>query len=302
MDTAIALPAGLTARACVPADAPSVTEVVAAAELHDLGEVMIELAEVVGDWQRPSFDLTHHSLAVVDGEQMVATAEVTGARRLEAAVRPGWRGRGIGTAMVRWAEECARGAGGTVLGQTVAVGGDAEAMFRALGYREGWTSWLLTLPEGAAIEPQPLPAGYALQDFVAGEDNQATYRVVEDAFNEWPGRASVPYGDWAARVVLRPGFAPWQIRLAVDAAGEVVGAAVSSIYQDTGFVDQLAVRADQRSRGLARALLVDAFARCRERGAARSELNTDSRTGARGLYEHVGMVVTRTWKHWQTDL
>ena len=51
-----------------------------------------------------------------------------------------------------------------------------------------------------------------------------------------------------------------------------------------------------------RALLVDAFERARDHGATVSELSTDSRTGALGLYEHVGMQVTQTWRHWMTDL
>ncbi|MDX6326757.1 MAG: mycothiol synthase, partial [Nocardioidaceae bacterium] len=46
-----------------------------------------------------------------------------------------------------------------------------------------------------------------------------------------------------------------------------------------------------------RSLLVDAFGNAREHGATRSELSTDSRTGALGLYEKVGMVVTSTWVH-----
>ena len=46
------------------------------------------------------------------------------------------------------------------------------------------------------------------------------------------------------------------------------------------YIDQLAVRSDQRHRGLAQALLVDAFARGRAHGAHRSALSTDSRTGA----------------------
>jgi hypothetical protein len=49
-------------------------------------------------------------------------------------------------------------------------------------------------------------------------------------------------------------------------------------------------------------MLVDAFARAREHGATISELSTDSRTGALGLYEHVGMQVTQTWRQWMTDL
>ncbi|MPZ61511.1 MAG: GNAT family N-acetyltransferase, partial [Propionibacteriales bacterium] len=34
----------------------------------------------------------------------------------------------------------------------------------------------------------------------------------------------------------------------------------------------------------------------------RGELSTDSRTGALGLYEHVGMRVRNTFEHWALDL
>ena len=50
------------------------------------------------------------------------------------------------------------------------------------------------------------------------------------------------------------------------------------------------------------ALLADAFANARAHGATRCELSTDSRTGALGLYERVGMVVTGTWVHRAVDL
>ena len=59
----------------------------------------------------------------------------------------------------------------------------------------------------------------------------------------------------------------------------------------TAFIARLATAKEQRGQGLAQALLVDAFAVGREHGALRSELSTDSRTGALGLYEKVGMVV-----------
>ncbi len=51
---------------------------------------------------------------------------------------------------------------------------------------------------------------------------------------------------------------------------------------------------DQRGRGRSRALLADSFEVARARGARRSELSTDSRTGALGLYQRVGMEVTST--------
>jgi GNAT superfamily N-acetyltransferase len=71
---------------------------------------------------------------------------------------------------------------------------------------------------------------------------------------------------------------------------------------ETGFVQSIGVRRDRRGLGLARALLADAFGNAREAGATRSELNTDTRTGALGLYEHVGMRVRATWLHRAIDL
>ena len=68
------------------------------------------------------------------------------------------------------------------------------------------------------------------------------------------------------------------------------------------FIARSRPRRTQRGRGLAQALLVDAFAAGREHGAIRSELSTDSRTGALGLYEKVGMVVTSTWVNRALDL
>jgi hypothetical protein len=49
-------------------------------------------------------------------------------------------------------------------------------------------------------------------------------------------------------------------------------------------------------------LLADAFAETRVHGATRSELSTDSRTGALGLYENVGMEVTSVWVNRAIDL
>jgi ribosomal protein S18 acetylase RimI-like enzyme len=92
--------------------------------------------------------------------------------------------------------------------------------------------------------------------------------------------------------------------VAVDADGQVVGVSVVLVSDDgaTGFVDRLAVRRDQRNRGLAQALLVDSFAQARAHGATTSELSTDSRTGALGLYERVGMVTTSVWVNRGIDL
>ena len=298
----MALPDGYSARPHTLSDAQAVCDLVAATERMDAGEAAIELEDIQGDWARGSFDLATESIGIWSGDRLVAAGEVFKGRRADAGVHPEHRGRGLGTWLAEWVEDCARTHGSRLVGQSVPGGSGPEEFFRARGYREGWTSWVLALPAGAAIEPQPLPRGYSLREFVGGEDGRAAFQLIEDAFNEWPDREPSTYADWAPRGPLRPGFESWQIRFVTDTRGTDVGVCYTILAGDTGYVDAIAVRADQRGLGLARALLVDAFARARERGASVSELSTDSRTGALGLYEHVGMKVTQTWRHWMTDL
>jgi mycothiol synthase len=83
---------------------------------------------------------------------------------------------------------------------------------------------------------------------------------------------------------------------------DVVGVAYCIEDRGTWWVQQLAVRASHRGRGLGRALLQQAFHRAGQRGLHRVGLSTDSRTGALGLYERVGMHVMRTYTHYAKPL
>ena len=297
------LPAGLAVRPLRPADAAAVTAVMAAQELADTGEVYIEEADIVADWSRPSFDLEASTVGVFEGDELVGYAEVSLADRGDAAVRPDRRGRGIGTWLAGWMQDLARHRGDAAVGMPVPAGSAGETLLRSLGYRERWTSWTLELPGTAVIPDRPLPEGYAVRAATAA-DYRAAYTVVEDAFLEWSDRQRQSLEDFSAQVMGRQGFAPWMFRVVTDPSGAVVGAAVILLAQDgvEGYVERLAVRRDQRRRGLAQALLVDAFAQARGQGATKSALSTDSRTGALSLYEKVGMVVTSTWVNLAVDL
>ena len=98
-----------------------------------------------------------------------------------------------------------------------------------------------------------------------------------------------------------PGFEPSLLALAVR-GDEVAGALLLVVEEDEGWVDQLAVAREHRGRGLARALLQHAFGETWRRGLRRAGLSTDSRTGARGLYEHVGMHVRKTYTEFAKPL
>lgn len=295
------LPEGLSIRPLRHEDAAAVHQLMAAQELHDTGTVAIEEADIVADWAKPSHDLSARSVGVFDGDRLVAYGELMGMDRADAAVHPNWRGRGIGTWLAAWVRDKAREVGSTVVGMPTPQGSAGDRLMEALGYEVRWTSWVLQLPEGAEIPQRDLPAGYAVRQATEA-DLPAVHEVVEDAFLEWSVRDREPFEDFEASLLGRPGFEWWNLRVVTDPGGEVVAMALVLLGDDQGtgvgrvaYVDRLATRRDQRHKGLAQALLADSFAAGRAAGAAVSELSTDSRTGALGLYEKVGMVVTSTW-------
>jgi mycothiol synthase len=297
------LPAGLTTRPLTPADLDDVYAVYAADEVADAGHLAIEPEDLAGDWSRPSFDLAHDSIGVFEDGHVVAAAEVTrGGTRAEGAVHPDVRGRGIGSWLVDWTESRARAHGAATVGQNTPDGSMSQRLLLARGYQLGHTSWVLGLPEGREVPERPLPPGYTLGHSPDAEREHAAYEVIQEAFGEWHGRERETYEDWAATTVRRPGTQPWQLRV-VEHEGVVVGASFTILdMQGTGYVHQLAVDRRHRGRGLAQAMLADAFERAREEGATHSELSTDSRTGALDLYRKVGMEVTQTWTYLVTDL
>ena len=297
------LPEGLTTRPLQKTDAHAVFVLMAAQEQEDIGEVAIEEADIVSDWAKPSHDLGARSIGVWDGDTLVAYAELMGADRADTSVLPSHRGRGIGTWLAHWLQDLGRRVGSSVIGMPVPQGSPGDRLLEELGFRVRWTSWVLRLPEGATIPDRALPEGYVVR--TAGPDDlRAAHDVLEDAFLEWSVREREPYEDFAAATSGRPGFEPWNLRVAVDPEGAVVGVSLVLVSDNgtTGYVDRLAVRRDQRNRGLAQALLVDSFAQARAHGTSTSELSTDSRTGALGLYERVGMVPTSVWVNRGIDL
>ena len=289
MPAPLQLPDGLTQRRLGPADTAAVTAVIAAQELVDVGEVVIEEADIVADWQLPGYDVAAETVGVFDGDRLVAYADTSFTERGDAAVLPELQGRGIGTELARWQRERAREKGWRIIGSPVPEGSPGDRLLEKLGYRVRWTSWVLKLPEGATVPERPLPEGYAVRAATAAE-YQAVWTVQEDAFLEWSVRERDTFEEWeatdheAARASSRGTSASSPTRRATWSPWPWSRRTPTARY-----IARLATRKDQRGRGLAQALLVDSFAVAAEHGAVRSELSTDSRTGALGLYEKVGM-------------
>jgi GNAT superfamily N-acetyltransferase len=295
----VTLPPGLTARPPRRSDLPAVQALVADYEQRLLGEPLIDLEDLEADWDRPSFDPARDAVLVLAGHEVVAHGEVSGARRATACVHPGHWGRGIGSVLVDWCADVAAAQGGSIVGQTVPdTDAAAAALFRKRGWSPRWTSWVLELPPGGVVPSRPLPPGYRLRELRPGQDEREAYRVVEEAFSEWPDRDPTTYEDWSAHVLRRPDFAPWQLLLVEDPHARVVGACHVVLSRETAWVNQVAVDRAHRRRGLAQSLLSEAYAAARARGSTRSELSTDSRTGALDLYTRLGMRVRWSFTRW----
>src|SRR4051812_43323260 len=227
----LTLPDGLTSRVLTKDDAQAVYDATAAQEQADIGKVEVEVADIVSDWAKPSRDLTTTTVGVLDGARIVAYAEISGHDRGFCAVHPDHRRHGIGTALAGWMQATIRGQGGTEYGSPVPQGSAGDVLLEKLGYRVRWTSWVLDLPEGAVIQQRDLPEGYVVRAAEPAED-PPVHDVIEDAFLEWSVRDRETYEDFEASVIGRPGFEPWNLRVVVDATGDIVGGAFVLMYGD----------------------------------------------------------------------
>lgn len=292
--------AGLTTRVATRSDVAAITALRTACELADNG-----LAEVHPTDVEQDFDLADEEAGVIvveAADELVAWATLAHGRA-EVDVHPRWRGHGIGSGLLTWTEERAGVAGMPEIQQVVTNADEgAHRLFESAGYHVRHTSWILEIE----LENEPpkvmVPPGITIRPFRA-EDARAAYQVIEDAFNEWPGRQPTEFEGWSSYVLEHESFAPDLSQLAFD-GDELVGAAMCLDYegQDDGWVQQIATKGTQRHRGIGRALLQSAFAAFHATGRRRVGLSTNSRSGALTMYERVGMHVRRTYTSWAKDL
>jgi GNAT superfamily N-acetyltransferase len=294
------LPNGLLARPAAVTDADAIVELIAACELDADGVVEVDDGDIAPGFERPGFDPELDTMLVFDGTELVAWSELY-RWRAEVDVRPSHRGRGIGTALLAWSEARSRELGDGAVGQTKSDGNvDARRLFLANGYVPEWTSWVIRI-ELSGRPKARIPEGISIRPY-RSSDARATYELIDAAFSEWSGRDPEPFDVWKP-VVRHPNFAAELSPLAFD-RDELVGAILSYDYPDLdeGWVQQLATKASHRRRGIAQALLRTGFGWFHDQGRRTVGVSTDSRTGALGLYEKVGMHVIRQYARYTKRL
>jgi mycothiol synthase len=296
------LPQGLASRSPTRSDLDAAVSVIAASEEATQGVVDVTAEDVRSDWERPSFDLSSDAVVVTDAGRIVAYAEVFSGRAW-VHVHPDHGRRGIGAAVLGWTESRARELGSEKVGQTVPdPNARAADLLSSNGYRVRWETWVFHKDLDTEPAEPRLPDGITLRTFDEERDARATYELIDTAFSDWPDRdPGFRFDDWVASFLRREDFDP-SLTFLVGDDDELVGVALCLVYDDEGWVQQLAVKRSHRGRGLGGALLQAAFHEFHRRGLKTAGLSTESRTGARGVYEHVGMRVTRSYKRYSKDL
>lgn len=222
-------------------------------------------------------------------------------------ILPQWRGRGMGTATLRWAEGRIR-----ELAQDHPTRGKAVFRANTTSHEKEYNELLLTegySPIHSFIElgfdiAQPLPHvdipnGFKLK-LVKPEHYRAIWEANEEAFaDEWGhrDRTELDY----VRFLGNPNFDPslWQIAWHED---EIAGVALCEITErGVGEISDLSVRKPFRAQGLARALIVHATRALIERQPKHVRIftDTDDPFGARNLYESVGFRVLTEYIRYQ---
>ncbi|MFO7322971.1 MAG: GNAT family N-acetyltransferase [Chloroflexota bacterium] len=292
-----------------PEDLPGIQSVHRGREIHDRVDplsdqrtpALDELAEVYAP--RPDFDPARQVLiaevsgSIVGYQWIRSWAQADGSWTLyhRGLLLPEWRGKGIGTALLGWAE--------TVLGMaalfrpsgvvarfvTAVTTDERETVTRleAAGYAVENTVIEMQLVNLMTIEPPPALANFEIRRPRENE-LRAAFFALEAAFaDEW-GYVEKTDEDFANRM-SKPETDPslWYAAWQND---EIAGVVIAEANPPVGVIADLSVGKPWRRRGLGRALLLHGLHALRERGLTQARLYADvgDQFGARHLYESVG--------------
>ena len=234
-------------------------------------------------------------------------------------VHPEHQGRGIGSAMVHWAEKRARQAllkapeGTRVVMTSGVISADtaADDLFGQAGFSLIRHGWRMRIDMDAPPPAPEWPAGITVRTLVVGQDERATVQAVRDSFRDHWGYVERPFEDdlnlWTHFMNNDKDFDPSLWFLAMD-GDEIAGVSLcwpkTPEDPDMGWVGTLGVLRPWRRKGLGLALLRHSFSEFYRRGKRKVGLGVDasSLTGATRLYERAGMHVYRQYNTYEKEL
>lgn len=311
----------LTVRAPTMDDAQAITDLINAADIVLTGEKDFELDSLLTEWGTPNFNMATDAWVVTASDGTIVGYEILydtaddGRIWTDGYVHPNYFGQGIGTQLLRLAEARAHerfpefSAQVPITMETTVYSHDtgARQMLEAEGYATVRHFWRMVIEMTDAPATPVLPEGITIRTFVPNQDEQATYSMVQKAFEDHWGHAAIPYEDWLHSHFNRENFDPTLYFLAVkaDDTRSIIGAVLCNLrVEDAGWIRSVGVLREGRGKGVAMALLRQAFGEFYRRGRRWVGLGVDSQnpTGATRLYERAGMHITRRYDIYQKVL
>jgi mycothiol synthase len=263
--------------------------VVVARDVADTGEPDFTLEDLREEWSARWFDPGADALVVEGGEGLLAVAWLRD-REAVVAVHPDAEGRGLGAALLAWAERRARERG-RALHRQHAANDRARRLLEAAGYAYVRTYWRMQLDLDDPPPEPAWPAGVEPRTPDPAADARALHAVSEESFGAVPDFEPESLSEFRAEHLGRHDFAPG-LSVVAEEAGRVVGFALCLAWTEEGrgHVALLAVRPGAAGRGLGTALLRAAFARFRAAGLRQATLGVAAdNPRALALYERAGM-------------
>jgi ribosomal protein S18 acetylase RimI-like enzyme len=159
----------------------------------------------------------------------------------------------------------------------------------------------IDLTAGALTDSLPLAADVDIRT-VRDEDAdlRAVHAVIDTSFMDHYGHEPHTYPAWVEHA--RGQCADLSLWWLATVNGEPAASLYGCQVGDAGYVDTLGTLRAHRGKGLARSLLLTAFAEFRRRGMGKGVLGVDATnpTGALELYESVGMAAEH--ENWRYEL
>ena len=169
------------------------------------------------------------------------------------------------------------------------------ACFEAAGFREERHSLKMFRELDIPPEQPAIPEGIEIRQFVSGVDERAVFDARTEAWQDMRGAVPLTFEQWRYYLIdTNERFDPecwWLAWAGEEAAGFCLGSPSTVEDPEMAWVTSLGVRRAYRNRGVATALLLNAFGEFYRRGISKVGLDVDSesRTGANRIYERAGM-------------
>jgi len=286
-------------------DAEAVAQLIYAACAADGDAILAESPEeLLHEWQGPDFNVDTDGFIVetaqgrIAGYDEILNVHENAVFEMVGNAHPEFKGRGIGTTLLRAVEKRARQRMEhakpdlRVVIKTTISKYDAEgvALHQNEGYHPSQYHWRMEINLNDLPPIPNFPAGIELRPFIKEQHDVALWQADNEAFREHPGHNDSTLEDWRRYRFGDPEFDPSLWAVAWD-GDEIAGYSMNRYRTGIGWIRTIGVRPPWRKRGLGEALLFHSFGEYYRRGMPTIGLgvNANNPTGATRLYQKVGM-------------